>query len=91
MSGTLSGKQIRKRFRDLDKAEAERAELERQRIESESSLKTVATTLSHDQCLEAQAAFRLLQGLSQLARDGTSRKDLLEIADLGVGSCFVGK
>ena len=33
----------------------------------------------------------VMRGLSQLARDGTSRKDLLEIADHAAGSCIRGK
>lgn len=33
----------------------------------------------------------VMRGISQLARDGTSRKDLLEIADHAAGSCIRGR
>lgn len=45
-------------------------------------------TLARSPRILAQYTLGTMRGLSQLARDGSSKEDLMEIADLALGACF---
>ena len=47
--------------------------------------------LANDPRILAKYILGVMRGLSQLARDGTSRKDLLAIAEHAAGSCVVSE
>jgi len=60
VDGRINGVRIRKNFKTREEAAAEKATLELKALQSTSSLRSVATTLTEDQTREAEAVFRRL-------------------------------
>ncbi len=57
VDGRINGVRIRKNFKTREEAAAEKATLELKALQSTSSLRSVATTLTEDQTREAEAVF----------------------------------
>lgn len=57
VDGRINGIRIRKNFKTREEAAAEKATLELKSLQSTSSLRSVATTLTEDQTHEAEAVF----------------------------------
>ncbi|WP_269537185.1 tyrosine-type recombinase/integrase [Cerasicoccus fimbriatus] len=72
LSGTIDGRQVRKKFQSKDEAYAERSTYELRRQNSEVKLHTVPSKLNEDQHKEAYAAYQLLDGTGKSLTEAVS-------------------